>query len=55
MQEEKVDIKMEGEIKLLRDVLDVLEDYFKTEGVSSSIEGEVGKAHLILGHGGLDD
>lgn len=55
MPKEKVEVKLKGETKLLRDVLDVLEEYFKTEGISSSNGGEEGEAHLILGHGGLDD
>lgn len=53
--EEKIKIKLVGEVRLLIDVLDVLEEYFKIKEVSSSRKGEEGKAHLILEHGGLDD
>ena len=53
MQGDTVEVKMKGEVKLLRDILDVLSDWFNNEEISSSSNGTEGEVHFILGHGGL--
>ena len=57
--EEKVEVRMKGDIKLMRDILDGMAEDFNVvesfEDMVFSSGKKTGKAHLILEHGGLED
>ena len=55
MEEDLIEVKMKGDVKIIRDAVDLLLEYFEIEEISSSRSGKEGEAHFHLKPGGLDD
>ena len=55
MEEDLIEVKMKGDVGLVRDAIDLLLEYFEIEEISSSSSGKEGEAHFRLKPGGLDD